>query len=122
MAYAAQFLAEPLRQFHATGGKLTYEQLSRIHADAGVPLDDVPARWRDGLAAGELFKMYFALAHTDPVRASWENAIKLVGTAATAHGASASRSAASLIGSEAERRPACPACSRPVPHPGMVAH
>ena len=47
-AYAAQYLAEPLRQFREDGGTLTYEQLARIHADAGVPLDDLEVRWRDG--------------------------------------------------------------------------
>ena len=91
-AYAAQFLAEPLRRFHEAGGTLTYEELARIHADAGVPLDDVEVRWRDGTATGELFKAFFALAHTDPSLASWENAIKLVKTIALQHDVRASRS------------------------------
>jgi hypothetical protein len=70
-SYTAQFLAQPLRRFHEAGGTLTYEQLAQIHSDAGVPLDDLEVRWRDGLATGELFKMFFALANTDPSPASW---------------------------------------------------
>jgi hypothetical protein len=91
-AYAAQFLAEPLRQFHGAGGSLTYEELARLYADAGVPLDDVEVRWRDGTAAGELFKALYALARTDPTLASWEKAAKLIRENAAKQDASASRS------------------------------
>jgi len=91
-AYAAQFLARPLQQFHEAGGSLTYEELGQLHADTGVALDDLQIRWRDGTAAGELLKVFFALAHTDPTLASWENAARLVKANATKQNASASRS------------------------------
>lgn len=91
-AYAAQFLAEPIRLFLEAGGTLAPEQLAQIHADAGVPLDDLEARWRDGLATGELYKVFLLLAKTDPSRASWESAAKLVRRCAVEHDVSASRS------------------------------
>lgn len=91
-AFAAQFLAEPLRQFHAAGGVLAYEDLARIASDSGVPLDDLQDRWRDGTATGEIFKGLFALANTDPSLASWGNATKLVGKIVTNHEMSGSRS------------------------------
>jgi hypothetical protein len=91
-AYAAQFLAEPLRRLHEAGGSLSYEELARIHADTGVPLDDLKDRWRNGTATGERFKALFALAHTDPDLASWGNATKLVEANAAIHQVSGSRS------------------------------
>ena len=91
-AYTAQFLAEPLRQFHEAGHTLAYEDLARIASDSGVALDDIDERLRDGTAIGELFKMFFALACTDPSLASWENAAKLFRTHAEKEGVSASRS------------------------------
>jgi hypothetical protein len=89
---AAQYLAEPVRQFLAAGGTLTIDELAQIHSDTGVPLGDLEVHWRDGQATGELFKIYFALANTDPSRASWENAAKLVRSYAAKHDVSASRS------------------------------
>ena len=65
-AYAAQFLAEPVRRFREAGGSMSKEVLARLHADSGVPLDDLEDRWWDGVGTGELVKMFFALAHTDP--------------------------------------------------------
>src|SRR5882724_10458462 len=75
-AFAAHYLAEPLRRFHEAGGALRYEELSRIASDSGARLDDLESRWWDGTATGELFKTLFALANADPRLASWENAIK----------------------------------------------
>ncbi len=72
-AWAAQFLAEPVQRFLEAGGTLAHEELARLHADSGVPLDDLKVRGRDGAATGELFKPFFALAHTDPSLASWEH-------------------------------------------------
>lgn len=77
-AYAAQYLAEPLRSFHEDGHRLAYEDLTRIASDSGWPLDDIKQRWWDGLSTGETFKVLFALAHTDPTLASWGNATKVV--------------------------------------------
>jgi hypothetical protein len=91
-AYAAQFLAKPVERFREAGGTLTAEVLARLHADCGVPLDDVKARWRDGTATGQLFEIYFKLAQTHPKLASWENAVRLVRANAVKHDVSASRS------------------------------
>jgi hypothetical protein len=76
-AFAAQYLAEPLRQFHEAGGTLTYEELARIASDAGERLDDLEDRWWNGTATGEIFKVFYALAHMDPSLASWANATRL---------------------------------------------
>ena len=72
-AFAAQYLAEPIRRLEAAGGVLSYDDLLRIAKDAGGRLDDLDKRWWGGTAMGELFKVLFALAHHDLKRASWEN-------------------------------------------------
>jgi len=90
-AFAAQFLAEPLRLFHDAGHSLTYEELARIASDSGTPLDDLEERLRDGWSTGETVKMLFALAHTDLSLASWGNATKLVETIAARHRVRGSR-------------------------------
>ena len=91
-AFSAQYLAEPLRRFHEAGHSLPYEDLARIASDSGVPLDDIEKCWWDGSATGELFKVLFALAHTDPALASLGNATKLAETTAARHKVSGSRS------------------------------
>lgn len=91
-AYAAQFLAEPIRKFELSGSELSRDDLVRIATDAGVPLDDIDDRWRDGLTTGLIFKMYFALYTTNPLLASWGNATKLVQRHARAHDLAHSRS------------------------------
>ena len=50
-AWAAQFLAEPVQRFLEARGTLAHEELARLHADSGVPLDDLKVRWRDGTVA-----------------------------------------------------------------------
>ncbi len=91
-AYAAQFLAEPLRLFHEAGHSLAYEDLARIASDSGTPLDDIEERWWDGTATGETFKALYALAQTDPALASWGNATRLVEDNASKHDVPGSRS------------------------------
>jgi hypothetical protein len=76
-AFAAQFLAEPLRRFHEAGHILTHDALLRIAMDAGQRLTDLEERWWGGSTAGELFKTLFALANTNAALASWNNAIKI---------------------------------------------
>jgi len=51
--------------------------LLRIAADAGAHLDDLDDCLWDGTAGGEIFKAFFALAHTEPSLASWGNATRL---------------------------------------------
>ncbi len=76
-AFTAQYLAGPLREFHAKGGQLTYAKLARLSEDSGYPLRDIETRWWNGTAIGEMFKALFALANTDASIASWNNAIEL---------------------------------------------
>lgn len=76
-AYAAHCLAEPLRQFHEEGGTLDYDSLRFIAEGGGDRLDDLDKRWLGGIAAGQVFKTYFALANTDSGLASWSNAIRI---------------------------------------------
>jgi hypothetical protein len=76
-AFAAHFLADPLKRFHAAGHKLPYDALARIAADAGETLVDLDERWWGGTATGELFKTLLALAITNPELASWNNAIRI---------------------------------------------
>jgi hypothetical protein len=77
-AFAAQYLAGPIRRLHEAGGILPYDVLARILMDAGQPLTDFEERWWGGGATGEAFKAFFALANADPALASWNNAIKIV--------------------------------------------
>src|SRR5260370_30071275 len=82
-AFAAQYLAEPIRRFEAAGGALPYNDLSRIVKDGGARLDDLDQRWWDGTAMGELFKILFAFANHNPERASWEYSARIVENYAT---------------------------------------
>ena len=91
-AFAAQYLAEPLRQFHEAGGRLDYEALLQITTDTGERLDDLDKRWWGGSATGELFKALFILAKTEPSLASWSNAIKIVEIVANREKVSGTRS------------------------------
>jgi hypothetical protein len=90
-AYAAQFLAEPLRLFQEAGGTLAYKDLLRIATDGAGHLDDLDDRLWRGTATGEMFKAFFALAHTDPSLASWGNATKLAQVIAAQHRGPGSR-------------------------------
>src|SRR6266699_3215662 len=82
-AFAAHYLAKPIRQFEAAGGALTYNDLSRIVKDGGARLDELDQRWWAGTVMGELFKILFALANDNPKRASWECAARIVEKHAT---------------------------------------
>lgn len=76
-AFAAQWLAGPLRRFHAAGHRLSYDVLADLFAGAGQPLTDLEERWWGGTATGELFKVHFALACTRPELASWNSAARI---------------------------------------------
>lgn len=99
-AFAAQWLATPLREFHEAGHKLTYDQLAGIVNDAGEPLTELDKRWWGGTATGDLFKTFFVLAKNNPALASWNNAIKIAELVAARSKTSGSRTAQS----EAKRR------------------
>ena len=90
-AFAARWLAEPLRLFHAAGFKLSYDALAEMFTDAGEQLSGLDERWWGGTATGELFKTFLALAMTKPALASWNNATKIAELVATRHKASGSR-------------------------------
>jgi hypothetical protein len=76
-AFAARYLAKPIRSLHEAGGTLSYDVLAQIALDAGQPLTDLKERWWGGRATGEALKTFFALANTNPALASWNNAIKI---------------------------------------------
>src|ERR1043166_1044765 len=76
-AFAAGWLAKPLRDFHEAAHQLPYDDLLRIATDGGTTLIDLQDRWWGGSATGEMFKALFALATNNPEIASWENAVKL---------------------------------------------
>ena len=89
-AFAAQWLAEPLRRFHEAQHRLSYEVLSSIAQDAGAQLADLDQRWQGGTATGELYKALFILAKDHPLLASWENAIRVYAMCAAHDGSSGS--------------------------------
>src|ERR1700674_160136 len=90
-AFAAHYLAEPIRRFEAAGGALAYNDLSRIVKDGGARLDDLDQRWWGGTGMGELFKNLFALANHNPEQASWEYSSRIVEKYATTAKVSGSR-------------------------------
>jgi hypothetical protein len=92
-AFAAQFLAEPIRRFYEAGHTLTHDALLGITMDAGQRLTDLEERWWGGSATGEVFKTLFALANTKAAYASWSNAIKIAELTATRSKAGGARTA-----------------------------
>lgn len=90
-AFAAQWLGEPLRRFHESDHRLTYDALMRIMVDAGHPLLDLNERWEGGLATGDLFKTLYLLAKNNAALASWENAVKIYEVSAKRVGSKGSR-------------------------------
>ena len=90
-AFAAKWLAEPIRRFREVGGRLSIDELERLVMDGGALLSDLDDRWWGGLATGELFKALFILAKNKPALASWENAIRIYEISAKRAGSSGSR-------------------------------
>ena len=78
LAFASQYLAEPIREFIARGLSISHNDLLKIATESGEPLVDLQGHWWRGSAAGELFKTCFALANTDASLASWNNAARIV--------------------------------------------
>ena len=76
-AFAAHYLAAPIRQYFAQGGTLARDDLLRIATDSGARLGNLELRWWQALATGEMFKVLFALAHTNEKLASWQNATRV---------------------------------------------
>lgn len=88
-AFAAQYLAKPLRRFHEAGHTIPYDSLAHILEGSGDRLTDLEKRWWGGTATGEILKAFFTLATTNEALASWNNAVKiaeLVARRAKAHG------------------------------------
>jgi hypothetical protein len=90
-AFAAQWIAEPLRHFHEAGHQLSYGALARIAEDSGALLSDLDDRWWGATATGELFKTLYILAKNAPSLASWEHAIKIYKVSAKRAGSCGSR-------------------------------
>ena len=91
-AFASQYLAAPLKEFHRRGGELPYSDLRRIAEGAGQPLTDLENRWYQATAAGQILKTYFGLYNTDPELATLTNVIKIAERVAGQHRESGSRS------------------------------
>jgi hypothetical protein len=90
-AFAAQWLAEPVRRLREIGIRLPQDKLELLVMDGGTLLTDVAQRWEGGLSTGELFKAFFILAKDRPELASWENAIKTYEMSAKRAGLSGTR-------------------------------
>ena len=91
-AFAAQYLAGPLRELHQQGGSIGYDHLLRIATTGQVPLNNLTERALHGRAVGEMFKVMIALSNTRPALASWNNAARIVSHEARKHGAPSARS------------------------------
>jgi hypothetical protein len=76
-AFQSYLMAEPIRQLTAAGYKLPQDTLLHLVLHAGEPLEDLKKRWWQGTATGELLKTVFALYHTNPALASWNNAVTI---------------------------------------------
>lgn len=92
LAFAAQFLAEPLQRHSTAGRRLPYEALLQIAKGAGERLMDLDSRWHGGLAMGDLFKALYILAKDAPEFASWETSVRIYKVAASRAGIKGSRS------------------------------
>jgi hypothetical protein len=56
-AWAAQYLAEPVRHFREEAGAIGDSVLAQLPADSGMPLENVRLRWRDGIAMGQMLEL-----------------------------------------------------------------
>ncbi len=90
-AFAAQWLAEPVRRYCEAGHKLSDDIAVQILMDCGVVLTDLGDRWWGGIAVGDLFKTLYILAKDAPKIASWEKAISIHMVCAKRAGTTSSR-------------------------------
>jgi len=90
-AYAAQYLASLLQSHPDKASLFSTEQIQTLFAEAGLPLKDIQSRWYQGIAAGQVFKTYFAIHNTNPERASLSSAIKIAEKTAKKHEQTGSR-------------------------------
>ena len=77
IAFASNYLAEPIRQLHEAGRTIAHDDLARIVEGGGEHLDDLDERWWRGTATGEMFNALFALADASPDLASWNKAARI---------------------------------------------
>lgn len=77
-AYASHYLGVPLQRAKSEGHQVPYETLEIVAMNGGERLDDLEKRWQEGNWIGDMTNIYFMLARSQPERASWENAIKLM--------------------------------------------
>jgi hypothetical protein len=82
-AFAAQFLAEPIRRLARSGHSVSEEVVQMVIADLRGPFDgllspdDIGKRILAGTATGEMVKAYFTLAMSHTPLASWNHATQL---------------------------------------------
>lgn len=77
-ACAAAWLAEPLRQSHEAGYRLSYETLASIAHEAGTPLLDLNERLEGGGLVGDLVKVLFSLEWAHIPIASFKSAVTIL--------------------------------------------
>ena len=77
-AFASHWLAGPLSQSIQRGYQPADQTLRYIALGGGHELPDVEQRFDGGVLTGELFKVLYILADTEPALASWSNASEIV--------------------------------------------
>ena len=80
--FASHWLAEPLRHSIEDGYQPAYQTLQYVALNGGGELPDVEQRFDGGVLTGELLKIVYILAESEPALASWSNAKKVLGTVA----------------------------------------
>ncbi len=81
-AFAAQHLAEPLREAMEDGHSPSYETLVLLATNCGEQLDDLETRFQQGMWVGDLVKALYTLSCSHPKLASWNNAASILERAA----------------------------------------
>ena len=60
-AFAAHYLAEPIRRMKEAGHTLSHDAALRLLSDAGQRLADLDRRWQGGIQTGQMFITFFWL-------------------------------------------------------------
>jgi hypothetical protein len=82
--FASHYVREYLPLIYRVGLSLSNEELNRVLDDA-TDLFDLRERWLKGTMTGEMFRVFLALAHTEPVLATWANVMRLIKVRAAKH-------------------------------------
>jgi hypothetical protein len=77
-AFTSKFLASVMADDRRAAGLIARPDLVELCTAARFELADLDLRKRGAQAAGEVFKVYYALSVSDPARASWSTAQRIV--------------------------------------------